>query len=380
MAVIKITEVISRKESSIGVTATEGKKCGLLSVTQALRAKLEAAGKSVRDLPADGTILVGVELGAEFSFNFGMVGNGGAVVPSIRGINPLTGIRAGIEPWTSGRGDFCPADPAHGRLGHNGKCSRCGHTWAAANYLVAAPGADLPGWRTGEGEFRKFVATADMLKDVATAVDASSVVPALGFAFYKSTKKVQSWSPFYVYSWYAPLYRYPLNGAWYNNWVDPYWGLTNSVIQARNLASLTTSAYHSGDALLSCDMSLTSGTVNASYCCNTSSAPFGEAANGVRGPAGVEGSIGMNGADGDPGRPGVRPFDSAMPEPLAVGASKSVTEVTEQKTPTLLPQDLYEEPAEVIDALLVSWEYLTELVDAANSVVASGPMKGIPFS
>lgn len=88
----------------------------------------------------------------------------------------------------------------------------------------------------------------------------------------------------------------------------------------------------------------------------------------------------MNGADGDPGRPGVRPFDSAMPEPLAVGASKSVTEVTEQKTPTLLPQDLYEEPAEVIDALLVSWEYLTELVDAANSVVASGPMKGIPFS
>ena len=69
-----------------------------------------------------------------------------------------------------------------------------------------------------------------------------------------------------------------------------------------------------------------------------------------------------------------------MPEPLAVGASKSVTEVTEQKTPTLLPQDLYEEPATVMDAVLVSWEFLTGLVEAANSIVSSGPMKGIPLS
>ena len=69
-----------------------------------------------------------------------------------------------------------------------------------------------------------------------------------------------------------------------------------------------------------------------------------------------------------------------MPEPLAVGASKNVTEVKEQKTPTLLPQDLYEEPVQVMDAVLVSWEFLTGLVDDANSVVTSGPLKGIPLS
>ena len=69
-----------------------------------------------------------------------------------------------------------------------------------------------------------------------------------------------------------------------------------------------------------------------------------------------------------------------MPEPLAVGASKNVTEVKEQKTPTLLPQDLYEEPVQVVDAVLVSWEFLTGLVEAANSVVTSGPLKGIPLS
>lgn len=366
MAAIKTTDIVSRPDASLGITATEGKKCGLLEITGALRAKLEAAGKSVRDLPADGTILVGVELGAEFSFNFGMAGNGGAVVPSIRGINPLTGIRASIEPWTSGRGDFCPADPSHGRLGHNGKCAACGHTWAAANYLVAAPGADLPGWRTGEGEFRKFVATTDMLKDVATAVDAASVVPALGFAFYKSTRQVQSWSPFYVYDWYSPWRRYPWNGGWLNWW--PSITLTtgtysvNAGLNAMNCSTTNSLAYNSSGTIFGTPPPAASYTSCSAAC--TSSAP---------GVLPNEGWIGRNGAQGDEGPAG-------MPEPLAVGASKSVTEVQEQKTPTLLPQDLYEEPVHVLDAVLVSWEFLTGLVEAANSVVASGPMKGIPLS
>lgn len=356
MAAVKITDIVSRPDASLGITATEGKKCGFLEVTAALRTKLEAAGKSVRDLPADGTILVGVELGAEFSFNFGMHGNGGAVVPSIRGINPLTGIRAGIEPWTSGRGDFCPADPSHGRLGHNGKCSACGHTWAAANYLVAAPGADLPGWRTGEGEFRKFVATTDMLKDVATAVDSSSVVPALGFAYYKSTKQVQSWSPYYVYDWYSPWRRYPWNGGWVT--VNYPWG----GIATTNVYTLNCSSSVGGTTL----------TSSAAYCCDSSSSsrPFGASLSSSSDTVRSRGAT--KSADMD--------MSLGMPEPLAVGASKNVTEVKEQKTPTLLPQDLYEEPVQVVDAVLVSWEFLTGLVEAANSVVTSGPLKGIPLS
>lgn len=364
MAAVKIIDVVSRPDASLGITATDGKKCGFLEVTKALKAKLEAAGKPVRDLPAEGTVLVGVELGAEFSFNFGMQGNGGAIVPSIRGINPLTGIRAGIDPWTSGRGDFCPADPGHGRLGHNGKCTVCDHTWAAANYLVAAPGADLPGWRTGEGEFRKFVATTDMLKDVATAIDSSSVVPALGFAFYKSTKQAQSWSPFYVYNWYAPWRRYPWGGVWLD-WGSPYIYST----------CLTSS--------LVCDTS----TVNTAYY-SSSSKPFGSSrsaksasyTSSVTADNCCVGPIGISGNEGVSGEPGLVGAQADMPAPLAVGASKTVTEVKEQKTPTLLPQDLFEEPAQVIDAVLVSWEFLTGLVDSANSVITSGPMKGIPLS
>jgi hypothetical protein len=319
-----------------------------LEVTPSLRKKLEVAGKSVRDLPADGTVLVGVELGAEFSFNFGMAGNGGAVVPSIRGINPLTGIRAGIEPWTSGRGDFCPADPQHGRLGHNGKCSTCGHTWAAANYLVAAPGADLPGWRTGEGEFRKFVATTDMLKDVATAVDSSSVVPAMGFAYYKSTKQAQSWSPYYVYDWFSPWRRYPWNGGWLTLG-GPIWYAANTAnsVYTLDCPSTNTAYLSSATSLTSCNTASYSSSIQPDNYC-----------------------LGIH--DTQP--------VASMPEPLAVGASKTVTEVKEQKTPTLLPQDLYEDPVQVVDAVLVSWEFMTGLVDAANSVVESGPLKGIPLT
>ena len=179
-----------------------------------------------------------------------------------------------------------------------------------------------------------------------------------------------------MYDWYAPWYRYPWAGGWLS-WGTQFWGSTSTYL------STTTNHHLKYSSALNC------GSVGAVYCCNTNSVPFGatmgststlSADNCCLGAPGhlpdPGGSIGINGPDGDIGEQGQK----GMPEPLAVGASKSVTEVTEQKTPTLLPQDLYEEPATVMDAVLVSWEFLTGLVEAANSIVSSGPMKGIPLS
>jgi hypothetical protein len=145
-----------------------------------------------------GTILLGVEEGAEFGFTFS--DKHGAVVPSIRGVNPLTGLKASIDPWTSSRGDFCPKDPSHGRLGLKGECKACGHQWASTNYLSCGWHAKLPGWRIGEDKFRPFVATSEMIKDVAAALDPSAAVPALGFAFYPSKNVPYQYNPFYWYS------------------------------------------------------------------------------------------------------------------------------------------------------------------------------------
>jgi hypothetical protein len=163
----------------------------------------------------EGVILLAVEEGAEFGFSF--THGEYAIVPSIRGLNPITGLKASIEPWTSSRGDFCPKDPTHGRLGPKGVCKTCGHEWAPSNYISSSTVGKLPGWRIGPDKYRPFVATADMAKDVAAAVDPSSAVPALGFAFYKSSGATRS--PFYFNPWVGTttntaFYEYKGEHSW----------------------------------------------------------------------------------------------------------------------------------------------------------------------
>ena len=92
---------------SVGVATSGGKKSGMLVVTSDLIAKLEAAGEPITCLPPEGSLLVGVETGAEFSFTFLVPGNGGAIVPSIRGVNPITGLRASQEDQASYAAELC---------------------------------------------------------------------------------------------------------------------------------------------------------------------------------------------------------------------------------------------------------------------------------
>jgi len=197
----------------------------------------------------DGRVLFAVEYGKEFSFSFR--GDRFAVVPSIRGVNPLTGLKASSEVWTSGRGDYCPKDPSHGRLGMGGVCPTCKHTWAPSNYLPVAGVSKLPGWRVSKDTFRPFVMTQDWSKDVASAIGGACAVDAIGFLFYKATTGL-----------YQGWYRYPL----------PSWGGFSY------LSSTHTGLINSAPRITSAHTSATS-TARLPDCSYTTSVPCGDSSS-----------------------------------------------------------------------------------------------------
>jgi hypothetical protein len=328
-----MTDTLAVGSGLARLSVLSNKKCVLVPVTKELQRKL--AGTSLGQYPV-GTVLLGVEDGAEFTLQFGfMDGSCGAVIPSIRGINPITGLRAGAEPWSSTRGDYCPADASHGRLGYKGYCACCDHHWASSNFVSIPQGSSgyLHGWRVGEDKWRKFVATADMGKDVAVSVDAGSVVPALGFLFYKGDgrrKVYDTWK-----HWSSFITPSITRAMWPDKSLVGGWGSAT-----------------------------TNGTPHVLYSSNTSNAKVG----------GEFQSMCLSTDE-----PQSRKFSSAIATPpvMAVGASSTVdTQVGNYfDGMPVSAEELLEDPCVDVDARLVDYQELVAALDRASQ---SGPLRALP--
>lgn len=110
-----------------------------------------------------------------------------AVLPSVKGCNPITGIETkgfGLDQYIGGS-STCPKHP-HIKLNGNRHCSECGYSIPAQNYVSAPNTLWWDGFRNDDGTVRQFFFTEDEMRDVAThLIGEANVVPAFGFAFYK---------------------------------------------------------------------------------------------------------------------------------------------------------------------------------------------------
>jgi len=111
-----------------------------------------------------------------------------AIVPSVKGINPLTGQKLESCQMEQYR-DACPI---HGEpFAHDRYCEKCNYKWLPQNYISYPNKLWLDGWLQPDGTVRQFFFTEDMAKDVASCViGKENTVPAFGFAFFRYTKEV----------------------------------------------------------------------------------------------------------------------------------------------------------------------------------------------
>lgn len=112
-----------------------------------------------------------------------------AVIPSVKGMNPITGMKIESLAMEQYR-DKCPIHDVS--LTHGNFCEKCGFNFPHQNY-VHGVGQKL--WLDGfiqpDGTVRQFYFTEDELRDVAShVIGKENTVPAFGFAFYRYMKEV----------------------------------------------------------------------------------------------------------------------------------------------------------------------------------------------
>ena len=107
-----------------------------------------------------------------------------AIIPSVKGMNPLNGLKLEQLRMEQYR-DKCPKHDisfAHGRY-----CEKCGHSWTPQNYVSHPNILWLDGWLQPDGSVRQFFFTEDDKRDIASLViGKENTVPAFGFAFFKT--------------------------------------------------------------------------------------------------------------------------------------------------------------------------------------------------
>lgn len=108
-----------------------------------------------------------------------------AVVPTVKGMNPITGMQTENVFMQQYR-EKCPKHDipfAHGLY-----CEKCGYKWPAQNYVSNPNILWWDGFRQADGSVRQFFFTEEDMKDVASAIiGKENTVPAFGFAFYRCT-------------------------------------------------------------------------------------------------------------------------------------------------------------------------------------------------
>ena len=110
-----------------------------------------------------------------------------ALVPSIQGVNPLTGMKSDpirLEQYK----DKCPKHDIEFK--QDRFCEQCKFKWHPQNYLCSNNGSAfwLDGFRSDDGSIRQWFFTEDECKGVAAQIIGKDRVYAIGLAFYLSKK------------------------------------------------------------------------------------------------------------------------------------------------------------------------------------------------
>lgn len=115
-----------------------------------------------------------------------------AIVISIQGINPITGIKTSklrLEQYS----DKCPVHDV--QLDSKRFCSKCEYEWPPQNYLSTTSTPSgllwLDGFRTPEGNVRQYLFTSQEMKGIANQIIGEDRTFSIGIAFYESKKEKQ---------------------------------------------------------------------------------------------------------------------------------------------------------------------------------------------
>ena len=116
-------------------------------------------------------------------FNWTMNNNNISILPSVKGMNPITGARINglcLEQYK----ERCPIHNVkflHGRL-----CPECNFKWPEQNYIADPMPFYWDGFKSADGTVRQFYFTEDMTKSIPELViGKEDTVPAFGFCFYQ---------------------------------------------------------------------------------------------------------------------------------------------------------------------------------------------------
>jgi len=175
-----------------------------------------------------------------------------AVIPSVKGMNPITGRK--LEgPCLESYREKCPV---HGTpFGHDLLCEECGYRWPAQNYVTHESTLWWDGFRQPDGRVRQFFFTEEEKRDIASLViGKENTMPAFGFVFYETREHRE-----------MPKYF----GSLFTGKIDVNWYCGNStVVYTSNLDGILPNL-----ELGSGSMTVGDNTGSAHvYCSNTSSA------------------------------------------------------------------------------------------------------------
>jgi len=113
-----------------------------------------------------------------------------AIVISIQGINPITGLPCN-DPQLEQYIDECPKHKK--KFGPNRHCKECGFNWPKQNYLctTGTPSGSLwlDGFKSAEGVVRQYLLTAEKMRGVASNIIGKDRVFAIGVSFFLSKEK-----------------------------------------------------------------------------------------------------------------------------------------------------------------------------------------------
>lgn len=117
-------------------------------------------------------------------FDWTMNDNDTAIIPSVKGMNPITGEQIKELRMEQYR-DKCPKHDI--ALAHGGYCEKCGYNLPPQNYVSYPNTLWWDGFRQSDGSVRQFFFTEDEKRDIASLViGKENTVPAFGFAFFKT--------------------------------------------------------------------------------------------------------------------------------------------------------------------------------------------------
>jgi len=132
-------------------------------------------------------IVNGSGMWLDFNETLKYAGNHVAVVISVQGVNPLTGLECTdmqLEQYT----ECCPTHKT--KFGPDRLCTTCNFRWPKQNYIATTGTPDglfwLDGFRAPDGVIRQYLLTTEKARGVANAIMGEKRVFAIGLAFFLS--------------------------------------------------------------------------------------------------------------------------------------------------------------------------------------------------